>query len=309
VESARLTVRGRNAKVTESSGAAESIAAPRTASSAAASDLRHIVDYMSEGAASEGKRIVVTSPPRRRTLATAYLTQAVEALRNSLSSDTLYDSSFRATSREERTEHWTYVATGMAHLKRTTFVQTAMLFSALAAEAYANEFVREHFPNPQALMAVDQWKTLDKLVLAPRLALGEPVFERGQEPIQTVARLFKRRNALVHPKPQDDEPTTALDADPVYSPVEAARMIVAVADAARRLVRAGRLGDGFDTMVHSILSVRSQLVLFGQSGMGAVPHPHAPPQPEHLLSGLSRGAGWRPAPTILTQSDCGDVMG
>ena len=48
-------------------------------------------------------------------------------------------------------------------------------------------------------------------------------------------------------------------------------MIVAVADAARRLVRAGRLGDGFDMMAHSILSVRSQLVLFGQSGMGLGP--------------------------------------
>jgi hypothetical protein len=258
---------------------------------------------MSDGVASEGKRIVIMSPPRRRTLATAYMTQAVDALRDSLSSDTLYDSSFRATSRAERVEQWTYVATGMAHLRRTTFVQTAMLFSALAAEAYANEFVREHFPNAQELMAVDQWKTVDKLVLAPRLALGEPVFERGHEPIQTVARLFKRRNALVHPKPEDDEPSTALDADPVYSPVEGARMIVAVAAAALRLVRAGRLGDGFDMMAHSILSVRAELVRFGESGMGAVSHPHAPPQPEHLLSGLSRGAGWRPAPTILTRAD------
>jgi hypothetical protein len=258
---------------------------------------------MSDWFASQGRRVVITTPRRRRTLATAYLTQAVDALRDSLSSDTLYTTSFRAASRTERVESWIYVATGMAHLRRTAFVRTTMLFSALAAEAYANEFVREHFPNRQELMAVDRWKTVDKFVLAPRLALGEAVLERGHEPIQTVARLFKRRDALVHPKPEDDDPSMALDADPVYSPLEAARMIVAVADAAQRLVHAGRLGDGTDVMAHSILSVRSQLVRFGESGMGAVPHPDAEPQPEYLLSGLGTPGGWRPAPTILTRAD------
>lgn len=258
---------------------------------------------MNDGNGNEGRRFVFTPPPRRRTLATAYLTQAVDALRDSLSSDTLYASSFRAASSDERAREWIYLATGTAHHRRTTFVQTAMLFSAFAAEAYANEFLREHYPIGQERMAVDGWKTVDKFVLAPRLALGATVFEREHEPIQTIARLFKRRNALVHPKPEDDEPSTALDADPVYSPVEAARMIVAVADAAQRLVRAGKLGDGFDMMAHSILSVRAQLMRFAESGMGAVPHPDADPQPEHLLTGLSRGARWKPAPTILARSD------
>ena len=75
-----------------------------------------------------------------------------------------------------------------------------MLFSAIAAEAYANEFIAATLSTADA-EAADRLVTVDKLLLAPRLAGLHTPFERGAEPIQSLSRLFRARNALVHPRP------------------------------------------------------------------------------------------------------------
>lgn len=88
----------------------------------------------------------------------------------------------------------------MAFHNRVTHCRTSALFSALAAESYINEFLGVHFKGKD-LEAVDRFTPVNKYVLGTRLALGKPMFRRGDEPMQTIAALFKLRDKLVHPKP------------------------------------------------------------------------------------------------------------
>ena len=83
--------------------------------------------------------------------------------------------------------------------RRLRFLRSAVLFSAIAAEAYVNEFIAATLTAADAA-AVDRLATVDKLLLAPRLAGLTSPFERGREPIQSLTRLFRARNALAHPR-------------------------------------------------------------------------------------------------------------
>jgi hypothetical protein len=87
-----------------------------------------------------------------------------------------------------------------AHNRRLTLLRSSVLFSALAAEAYANEFLAAVLTGSD-IASADRLATPDKLLLGPRLAGAEPPLARGEEPFQTITRLFRVRNALVHPRP------------------------------------------------------------------------------------------------------------
>lgn len=75
-----------------------------------------------------------------------------------------------------------------------------MLFSALAAEAYANEFLSRVLM-PSDVDALERLQPLDKLLIGPRVAGHEAPLERGRQPAQRLAHLFDVRNKLVHPRP------------------------------------------------------------------------------------------------------------
>lgn len=86
-----------------------------------------------------------------------------------------------------------------AYNRRLSFLRNTVLFSALAAEAYANEFLSEILSTASA-HAVDRLRTPDKLLLGPALAGLVSPLTRGQEPHQELVRISNVRNKLVHPR-------------------------------------------------------------------------------------------------------------
>lgn len=236
------------------------------------------------------QRVVVRPPPRPRTLAGTYLAQAVSALRDSGSSDALYDDAFREAAAELRSKAWVLVAMSNALETRAGHSRSAILFAAFAAEAYVNEFVTKHFSG-RDYETIDRLPPVEKYALAPRLALGREVFSRSQEPLQTLRELFRERDVLVHPKPEKgvtDRPAWPHrgepPADPVYNPTNACRFIVAVADSAKTLVEEGGLGEGFDMHAHLVLTARDKLENFAAEVTERMTRPADEPRPANLLS-------------------------
>ncbi len=139
---------------------------------------------------------------RRRqqaSLADDYFQQALDALRDAASADALW--------RRELPPHYGQdsilgpIQQRMTAVnERMTSLRASVLFSALAVEATANQFLAIVL-SPADVKTVDRLPTLDKLLIGPRLAGVETPFERGRDPMQTLKRLFDARNALVHPKP------------------------------------------------------------------------------------------------------------
>jgi hypothetical protein len=87
-----------------------------------------------------------------------------------------------------------------AGTRRLRVLRSSVLYSALAAEAFANEFLNDVL-NPADAEAVDRLPTPEKLLLGPRMASIPSPLSRGSEPAQTISKLFAVRNALVHPRP------------------------------------------------------------------------------------------------------------
>ena len=75
------------------------------------------------------------------------------------------------------------------------------LLSALAAEAYANAFLEFALGSQQA-SDLDRNPTSRKFVLGPGHAGCGKSLDLGRAPLQLVAELFKRRDAIVHARPR-----------------------------------------------------------------------------------------------------------
>jgi hypothetical protein len=109
--------------------------------------------------------------------------------------------------------------------KRVGLARTAILFAALASEGFANEFLGEHLA-PADVKAVDRLPTVEKYVLGPRIAFGDPLFDRGHEPIQSIHELFGVRDKLVHARPREVPEQGSVFDDPAdfaeYNPARAA---------------------------------------------------------------------------------------
>jgi hypothetical protein len=86
-----------------------------------------------------------------------------------------------------------------AKRERLSLSRNAVLFAAFAVEAGANYYIAVALP--EDLEQLDGLKTVDKLLIAPRLATGGPLFRLGRVPTDGVVAMFKLRNRIVHPKP------------------------------------------------------------------------------------------------------------
>jgi hypothetical protein len=93
-------------------------------------------------------------------------------------------------------------AIGDAKNARLRFLRGTVLYAALGIEAFANELLAELLV-ARDFDAVDRLEVPDKLLIGTRLATGESPLSRGRQPLQDVAILVKKRNRLVHAKPQN----------------------------------------------------------------------------------------------------------
>src|SRR4051794_6803015 len=96
----------------------------------------------------------------RRDLADEYLNQAVEALRQAGSPESLYGH----TARESDNPMIHGAAHALARGKRVGFSRNAILFAALASEGYINAFLAEHLSGAD-LDALDRLSTTEKYVI------------------------------------------------------------------------------------------------------------------------------------------------
>lgn len=166
--------------------------------------------------------------PRHNAQSGGYFEEAVEALRSAGDPRILW----RAVG-----DHYKgsilepHQRAGDAAQRRLWQLRSSVLFSALAAEAYANEILAE-LVAPADAQALDRLPTVEKLLLGPRVAGLESPLDRSREPIQTIRQLFKTRDLLVHPRKGSPAAfwryVTDTDED-LIGPRPAGRFVVAVA--------------------------------------------------------------------------------
>jgi hypothetical protein len=135
---------------------------------------------------------------RPRGLTGEYLEQAIEALYNAGSPDHPY-AGFDRYNIGDNPPLRGFLRV-VATYRRRSAARSSVLFSALAADAYVNEFLGFYLSG-RDLEAIDRQNPRDKYATGTKLASGATVFERGEEPLQTLGELFKLRDKLVHPKP------------------------------------------------------------------------------------------------------------
>ena len=134
--------------------------------------------------------------PSRGAQAEAYLTQAAEALRSAGDPRFLWYSDIPDRYGEDSVLGPAQQASDAGN-RRLRALRSAVIFTALAVEAYANDFLSEVLV-PADVDVLERLPTLEKLLLGPRLANLDSAFDRGAEPIQTIKKLFEVRNGLVH---------------------------------------------------------------------------------------------------------------
>jgi hypothetical protein len=185
-----------------------------------------------------------------------------------------------------------------ARRKQLNEFRSSVLFSALAAEAYVNEFLAR-FLTGRDLDAVDRMSTVDKYVVGTHLATGETLFSRDTQPAQTIGELFKLRHKLVHPKPgygppppidgffrhQESEYMTE------YTAPEASRFLTAVAAGATILVKRA-FPDGPIDFPATIIYLGQRAIDSYASELKGLPDRTAE-EPEDLLAVALRGMAER----------------
>jgi hypothetical protein len=190
-------------------------------------------------------------------VAGVYLEQSLDALRDSSSPDALYVE--LAPWYEGSTILGPIQAKMEAANRRIKFLRASVLFAAIAAEAYANEFAAATLA-PSDVAAIDRLPTVDKLLIAPRLAGLVSPLDRGREPIQTLARLVRARNLLAHPRPGQTGAyvlTTSDEDQLAFGPTAVAGYIEAVAHAAVLLTPYVQIGPSPRQRTASGMSGRS----------------------------------------------------
>jgi hypothetical protein len=202
----------------------------------------------------------------------AYLTQARGALLNCGKSTKLYGGWREAADVDRRERIGRHFA---AQSRQLDYARTSILFSALSAEAYINGFLWRKLPAAD-FEVVERLPTDEKYVLGPELVLKERLFDRGAEPVQSIAALFKLRHDLVHPKGKRVEMNPDGDLiDPRFrrfNPESAANFIIRVAEAAAALCDHDE-GRRPDRVVVTVLENRDKLTAFGQTLREELPQP------------------------------------
>ncbi len=102
---------------------------------------------------------------QRRTLGDSYLSQAIDALRSSGSSDALYlQAKLPKNVPDQQKAMFRASLMVRARVRRVEFARSTILYCILAAEAYANQYLQWHLKRAE-FAAVDRWQTLDKYLL------------------------------------------------------------------------------------------------------------------------------------------------
>lgn len=175
-------------------------------------------------------------------LADHFLEDALIALRSAGNPDVLYERPRwsgmglreRAVATYSRNMPPTAYALEKAAERRASFSRTAIIVTAFAAEAFANVYLAAHFDSVD-VAALDKLKTVQKFETLPAL-VGQSRMKREEQPLGGVVDLMKLRNQLAHAKHGEMLPSKDLSvADPVYSPKNAARLLIATAEATSKL--------------------------------------------------------------------------
>jgi hypothetical protein len=101
-----------------------------------------------------------------------------------------------------------------ARAERFECARTSVLFCALAAEAYVNEFLAAFALSKTRLKELDGVSTVRKYTHGTREAYGATLFRDGDEATPVLRRLFALRHLLVHPKPGFGQPALLDPEDP-----------------------------------------------------------------------------------------------
>jgi hypothetical protein len=176
----------------------------------------------------EGRRL--REPDSVSSLADTYLLHALDEFRSAGSAEMLY--------REQPPWYSGDSILGPiqqradALFARLRHLRATVLFAALAAEGFANEFLASHLSG-RALAAADRLPTTDKLIMGPTLAGLEPPIAYGREPGQSLTALFRARNDLVHPLVRKGTFPDIFESEDhrPYEPKNAAKFVIHVAHA------------------------------------------------------------------------------
>jgi hypothetical protein len=133
---------------------------------------------------------------RRAGVSDEYLLQALEGLQNA--GDPAYMFAYWRWCSPKAPLSWRHAKMlAEARQARIRAARTSVLFAALAAESYVNEFLSAH----GALQQWDREPTHRKYLKATTAACGSQLFFADLEPYPAIVDLFKLRDRLVHPKP------------------------------------------------------------------------------------------------------------
>jgi hypothetical protein len=124
-----------------------------------------------------------------------YLVQAVDAILDAADPQYLYRDEPLPGFADDFSKLAVRLMRGSEVQKRSA--RLALMLAAFACEAYANIYIDLALDDNHREL-LDRQTTVKKLLIAPKLAGNPPLFELGREPLQTIQRLFRLRNLLVH---------------------------------------------------------------------------------------------------------------
>ena len=181
--------------------------------------------------------------------------------------------------------------------RRLHFLRSAMLFCAVAVEAFANELLDELVSRSEA-EALDRLTPPDKILVGLRMSGQDLALERGGWPMNELLALNKLRSKLVHPKPQGGLAAWVRDLDEAaevaLGPAAVKRAILAACDA---MVACNSIRK--HPILHEGLAkqLSKQRAVFDAhlAGMGReivdVPSENAPEPPDLVNAARGRAAG------------------
>jgi hypothetical protein len=175
----------------------------------------------------------------------------------------------------------------LVYTTRLRHSRASILLTAAACEGYINSFDLDTLGSSDA-DAIGALPTPEKYIVGPRMALGHELFSRGAEPHQSITRLFKLRNRIVHPKRRNiavpDHWLIPVDYDAV-NPHEAAKYLVAVLDASDALAEASGLWDTRSRALDAIRAARPRM-LANTKALMAQPPPTEEEQMKRIADAL-----------------------
>jgi hypothetical protein len=234
---------------------------------------------------------------RPATLSSLYMSQAVEAFGESGDGPTLYGHMY-GKSDLDPTESALAVIEG-DRCRTVSRLQT-VLFTALATESYANEFLAARLSRKD-FEVVDRMSPVNKLVVGTGVENEKAIFQRGRAPIPKLVKLFKLRDRLVHPKP-------GFGPDAVGEPLGEFKAQFAAEDIADFLISAAAAGyvllkraygpDHLDIWTDLLWFTKETLYEFAEESESLPPVDARPPQ-----TLLARLLDQRSKPIVVSEDD------